>query len=79
MSARCWLRSGLGLVLGLWTRVSSGVWFLCMIPVRLIFHAQLVYPSQMIQFMKGLAMIGGLFYVLAYEPGPISIDARQRT
>lgn len=71
--------AGVALVLGFWTRVASGVLFLFMIPTTLIFHAQLADPNQMIHFMKNLAMIGGLLYVLAYGPSAISIDARQRT
>jgi putative oxidoreductase len=71
--------AGLGLVLGYWTRIASGVLFMFMIPATLIFHTHLADPNQMIHFMKNLAMMGGLLYVLAYGPGPISLDARQRT
>jgi len=71
--------AGLGLVLGYWTRIASGALFMFMIPATLIFHTHLADPNQMIHFMKNLAMMGGLLYVLAYGPGPISLDARQRT
>jgi len=71
--------ASMGLVLGYWTRVASGALFLFMIPATLIFHIQLADPNQMIHFMKNLAMMGGLLYVLTYGPGPYSIDARQRT
>ncbi len=70
--------AGLGLVLGYWTRAASGALFLFMIPATLIFHIQLADPNQMIHFMKNLAMMGGLLYVLTYGPGPISLDTRQR-
>ncbi|MBS0153757.1 MAG: DoxX family protein [Nitrospira sp.] len=71
--------AGLGLALGYWTRVASGVLFLFMIPATLIFHTPGADPNQMIHFMKNLAMMGGLLYVLTYGPGPLSLDARQTT
>lgn len=70
--------AGLALVLGYWTRVASGVLFLFMIPVTLIFHNHWADPNQMIHCMKNVAMMGGLLYVLLFGAGQISMDARQR-
>lgn len=34
------------------------------------------YTNQVYHFLKNLAVIGGLFYVAAFGPGPISVDER---
>lgn len=54
-----------------------------MIPTTLIFHnfwavdaAQ--YGNQLNHFMKNVAMIGGLLYVMAFGAGPLSLDNRKR-
>lgn len=53
-----------------------------MIPATLMFHnfwaadaAQ--YSNQMNHFMKNIAMLGGLFYVMAFGAGPLSLDNRK--
>jgi len=33
---------------------------------------------QTIQFMKNLAIMGGLLYVMAFGAGPLSLDDRRR-
>jgi putative oxidoreductase len=70
--------AGLALVLGYWTRAASAALFLFMIPTTLLFHTHWADPNQMIHFMKNVAMMGGLLYILTYGPGPISMDVRQR-
>jgi putative oxidoreductase len=50
-----------------------------MIPVTLIFHGFWSYAGmdrqiQMINFMKNLAIVGGLFGVIAHGAGIMSID-----
>jgi len=65
---------GLMIVAGyqvLW--VSLGL-LLYMIPVTLFFHIDFSIPVNSIMFMKNLAIMGGLLYVAAYGPGPISVD-----
>jgi putative oxidoreductase len=54
-----------------------------MIPSTLIFHnfwavdlAQ--YQNQLNHFLKNVAMIGGLLYVMAFGAGPLSLDARAK-
>lgn len=53
------------------------------VPATLIFHnfwavdaAQ--YQNQLNHFMKNVAMIGGLLYVMAFGSGPLSLDNRKR-
>lgn len=70
--------AGLNVMVGYWTRVAAGALFFFMIPATLIFHTPGGDPGQMIHFMKNLAIMGGLLYVFAYGPGPISLDARQK-
>lgn len=55
------------------------VLFLFLIPVTIIFHAfwnsiPAEVAPQMIDFLKNLAIIGGLLYIIASGPGKASID-----
>ena len=67
---------GLSLLLGYWARIGAAALFLFMIPTTLIFHTNFADQNQMIHFLKNIAMMGGLLYVMAYGPGRISLDAR---
>lgn len=54
-----------------------------LVPVTLVFHNFWAVPDaerqmQTIQFLKNLAMFGGLLVVAAHGAGPISLDARRR-
>ncbi|WDT74617.1 MAG: DoxX family protein [Candidatus Manganitrophus sp.] len=68
----------LSLLLGAYTFWGSLALLIFMIPTTLIFHTNFADPNQMIHFMKNLAMIGGLLYVMEAGPGRISIDAKRR-
>ncbi|MGH8750692.1 MAG: DoxX family protein [Burkholderiales bacterium] len=73
------LGGGLMLLLGWKARWAALAIFLFMIPVTLIFHAfWAVDPAQaqnqMIHFMKNLAIMGGMLYIMAYGSGPCSLD-----
>ena len=63
-------------MLGYWTRLDAWALILLLIPTTLIFHTNFADPNQMIQFMKNLAMTGGLLYVAAFGPGRLSLDAQ---
>ncbi|MDX1555889.1 MAG: DoxX family protein [Xanthomonadales bacterium] len=70
---------GLMLVLGWKARWGALAIFLWMIPVTLIFHGYwAVEPeqvrTQMIQFNKNLAIMGGLLYVMVAGSGRYSLD-----
>lgn len=69
---------GLSLLLGAYTFWGSVALLLFMIPATLIFHTNFSDPNQMVHFMKNLAMMGGLLYVMEAGPGRISIDARRK-
>lgn len=70
---------GLSLVLGYKTRLGAAILLLFLIPTTLIFHdfwnaegaARL--PEQ-VNFMKNLAIFGGLLYVLVHGAGGCAID-----
>ncbi len=70
------LAGALSLILGYWTRVGAMLLIVFMIPATAIFHTNFADQIQFIMFLKNLAMTGGLLYVLAYGPGPLSLDAR---
>jgi putative oxidoreductase len=67
---------GLSVLLGHWTRAGAAALILFMIPMTLIFHTNLGDQNQLIHFLKNLAITGGLLYVVAYGPGPLSVDRR---
>lgn len=53
-----------------------------MIPATLMFHnfwavdaAQ--YQNQLNHFLKNVAMVGGLLYVMAFGAGPLALDSRK--
>jgi len=77
------LAGGLSLLLGFRARVGALLLIVFLIPATIIFHAFWNVPDeqmrmQMIQFLKNLAIMGGLFVVLAHGAGPISIDGTSK-
>lgn len=75
------LGGGLMILLGWHARWAALAIFLFLIPATLIFHAYwsvdpsqpLMVKNQMNQFMKNLAIMGGMLYVVAYGSGPFSL------
>jgi putative oxidoreductase len=77
------LVGGLSVLLGYKARLGALALFLFLIPVTLTFHNFWTYPpdqqqQQMIMFMHNLTLMGGLLLLMAYGPGPLSIDHRAR-
>lgn len=77
------LVGGILLILGWQVRWAALAILLFLIPTTLIFHnfwaidaAQV--QAQAIQFMKNLAIMGGMLYVMAFGAGPLSLDNRRR-
>jgi len=69
------LGGGLALVFGLQTRfVAAALGAFC-IATAAIFHSNLADQTQMIMFMKNIAITGGLLYVVAFGAGALSVDA----
>lgn len=62
-------------------RLAATVIFLWMIPVTLAFHAFWSVPQeqqmlQQIMFLKNLAIMGGLLYIMAFGSGRYSLDKK---
>jgi putative oxidoreductase len=74
------LRIGGGLSVLLGYKAKWGAWALIifLIPTTLIFHTQFSNSAQMTQFLKNLAILGGLLMVVSFGPGAISIDNRSK-
>lgn len=77
------LGGGLALMLGWKARWAALAIFLFCIPTTLIFHDFWALPpeqaqTQMINFLKNLALMGGLLYVVAFGPGALSVDGSRR-
>lgn len=75
------LVGGLMIVFGWKARWAALAIFLFLIPTTLIFHNfWAVGPEelrdQMNTFMKNIAIMGGMLYIMAFGPGPLSIDER---
>ncbi|HLA75459.1 MAG TPA: DoxX family protein [Gammaproteobacteria bacterium] len=73
------LGGGLLILVGWRAHWAATVIFLFLIPVTFIFHPfWAVDPaeaqSQMINFMKNLAIMGGMLYIMAYGSGPYSLS-----
>lgn len=71
---------GIFLIIGFKTRFAATVLALFLIPTTLIFHdfwnlQGLDKTIQMIFFLKNLAIIGGLTYIIAFGAGCISVDS----
>jgi len=73
------LVGGLSLVLGIATSAGALLLFLYLIPVTLVMHGFWDYRGiqrqmQLIEFLKNLAIMGGLIYAALYGAGALSID-----
>ncbi len=74
---------GLSILLGFKARWGALALIVFLIPTTLIFHDFWTYDDpqmrqlQMINFMKNLAIMGGLFLVFSLGPGSLSLDAQR--
>lgn len=77
------LVGGGAIAFGFLTRVGALGLILYMIPATLIFHGFWNFEGeaqqmQMTQFLKNLAIMGGLFAIMGFGPGRYSLDAQMR-
>lgn len=77
------LCGGIALLFGFLTRIGALGLFVYLIPTTLIFHhfwdiSGAEQKMQMVNFMKNLAIMGGLLAIWAWGPGRFSIDYRMR-
>jgi putative oxidoreductase len=60
---------GLSVLLGYYPRLGALVLLLFLIPTTIVFHRDFANPAQIIQFSKNMAIMGGLFAILAAGGG----------
>jgi putative oxidoreductase len=70
------LGGGLLLVLGWQIRALSVVLSLFAIATAFIFHRNVADQNQLFHFLKNIAVMGGLFQLMAFGAGNFSLDAR---
>lgn len=74
------LLGGLGVVLGAWTRIAASFLLVFLLAATYYFHDFWTFADagqrqlQTIQFMKNMAISGGLLSLIAFGGGPWSID-----
>ena len=68
---------GLMLAIGFKARWAAGVLAAFTLAAALIFHTNFADAMEATSFLKNLAMTGGMFYVIAYGAGALSVDARK--
>lgn len=68
------LAGGLSVLLGYKARWGAIALVIFMIPTTLIFHGNFADSMQVGQFMKNLAIIGGLLMLYYVGSGPVSLD-----
>ena len=72
------LGGGALILTGLATRTAAGVLVVFTLATALLFHADFAAAGQLTQFMKNLAIAGGLLLLAAQGPGGWSFDAWRR-
>jgi putative oxidoreductase len=77
------LAGGLSILLGWRARLGALVLLVYLIPVTVLFHN--FWQSQGVQvviegmsFLKNVAIMGGLLLIVAFGPGPFSVDSWRR-
>lgn len=75
------LVGGISVLLGYKARAGSVPLLIFLLPTTLIFHNFWAFEgaeqqAQLIDFMKNMALMGGVLMVTAFGSGPLSLDAR---
>jgi putative oxidoreductase len=70
---------GLSLLFGFKARFGALLLVIFLLAVTPIFHAFWSSPTDQVQmqtlnFMKNFALLGGLLFIMAFGPGPLSLD-----
>lgn len=77
------IAGGIAIALGIFGRLGALGLIALLIPTTVIFHGFWRFEgaeakAQMVNFMKNLAIIGGLVLLYAQGPGALSVDAKLR-
>ena len=70
------LIGGLALAIGSKTRIVAAALAAFCLVAAFAFHTAFNEPNQLTNFMKNIAMAGGLLQIVAFGPGRISVDHR---
>ncbi|RAP32738.1 DoxX family protein [Candidatus Marinamargulisbacteria bacterium SCGC AG-439-L15] len=68
---------GVSILLGYYTRIGALLLIIFLLPTTIIFHTDFSSQVQVIMFLKNLAIMGGLFSLLANGSGAYSIDEKR--
>ena len=73
------LGGGIMIAVGWKARWGAAAIFIFVLVASLIFHAFWAVPAEQVQmqnimFMKNLAIMGGMLYIVVYGSGPLSLD-----
>lgn len=73
---------GLALALGWQARIAAGALAVFTLVATLLFHAFWTFPAdqayvQQLMFMKNLAVVGALLFIVSVGAGPASLDQRR--
>ena len=73
------LGGGIMIAVGWKARWGAAALFIFVLVASFVFHAFWAVPAdqaqlQNIMFMKNLAIMGGMLYIIAYGSGPLSVD-----
>ena len=66
------------LVIGYKTKIGSILLIIFLIPASLLFHNPIADPSQINDFLKNVALIGGLLMVIYAGAGALSVDGAKK-
>jgi len=69
---------GLAVFFGFQTKWAALIIALYLIPVTLVFHGHIADQAQKIEFLKNLAIMGGLFLLTAFDGGKFSLTAPRK-
>ena len=68
------LLGSIAVILGVKARWGAVLLILFLIPTTIIFHPPMGEEDDLIQFLKNLALIGGLLMIVSFGPGVVSFD-----
>ena len=73
------LLGAISLLIGYQTKIGSILLIIFLIPASLLFHNPIADPSQINDFLKNVALIGGLLMVVYAGSGALSIEGKKHT
>lgn len=73
------LEAGLAVLVGYRAKLAACLLAAFTVAAAAIFHRMFQDPTQLVMFMKNLAIAGGLLAIAAAGPGDLSMDARRKS